>query len=62
MASIHSDWVIKEINTSLNLFKEGLAIRPWNYTGNIPTIIQDNFEIVGFNVPTIIHRIEERLN
>ena len=62
MASGNSEWIEKELEFAQYYGKYILGVRPWNYQGNIPLIIQNSSnDIVGFNVPSIIKRIEEVL-
>lgn len=63
MATGNSHWVEKEIQFAVEYNKYILGVRPWNYQGNIPLILQENCDqIVGFNIPAIIKIIEEHLN
>lgn len=62
LASGNSEWIEKELQFAQYYGKYILGVKPWNYEGNIPLIIQDSCnDIVGFNVPSIIKRIEDIL-
>jgi hypothetical protein len=62
MASGNSYWIQKEIEFAEYYGKYILGVKPWNYQGNIPIIIQNACDqIVGFNVPPIIKIIEDHL-
>ncbi len=62
LASGNSEWIEKELQFAQYYNKYILGVKPWNYQGNIPLIIQDSCnDIVGFNVPSIIKRIEDVL-
>ena len=59
MATINSNWVQKEIEFAQEYGKYILGVKPWNYQGNIPLFLQNACdEIVGFNTPAIIKKIE----
>lgn len=63
MAAINSSWVETEVKVAKYYNKYILAIRPHGYTGNIPFFIQNaKNEIVGFNTPSIIKKIEKILS
>ena len=63
MATINSDWVQKEIEFAQEYGKYILGVKPWNYQGNIPLFLQNACnEIVGFNTPAIIKKIELELS
>ncbi len=65
MATVNSEWVQKEVEYALEFQKHILGVKPWNYQGNIPLFIQNacnsNGQIVGFNAPSIIKKIEDVL-
>lgn len=59
MAS-YSEWCQYEVQAAVEYNKPILAVKPFNYTGNVPTFISnaDNQSgPVGFNVPPIIRKI-----
>jgi MTH538 TIR-like domain (DUF1863) len=59
MASANSHWIQKEIEYALEYDKYILGVKPWDYQGNIPLFLQNACDdIVGFNTPAIIKRIE----
>ena len=64
MASGNSEWIQKEIEFAVRWDKPILGVKPWGYTGNIPSIITQSvtFPIVGFNTPSIIKIIERELS
>lgn len=63
MAMNNSDWVKKEVKYAKDYGKHILAVKPWNYQGNIPQFIQEaQHDTVGFDSSAIIRRIEEKLN
>ncbi len=62
MAAINSNWIETELKYALEYNKYILGIRPHGYTGNIPLFIQNACDdIVGFNTPAIIRKIENIL-
>ncbi|MGX7688249.1 TIR domain-containing protein [Flectobacillus roseus] len=59
MAMINSYWVQKEVEFAKKYNKYILGVKPWAYTGNIPLFIQNSANnIVGFNAPSIIKKVE----
>jgi hypothetical protein len=62
IASIYSEWVVKEVNYAVEYDKHRLGVRPHSYRGNDPLFISQSCKIVKFNTPAIIRKIEETLN
>lgn len=63
MAMNNSYWVQKEVQFAQYYGKYILGVKPWNYQGNIPKFLQDACnDIIGFNIPPIIRRIELQLS
>lgn len=63
MAMGNSKWIEKEVKIAKEYEKYILAVKPWNYQGNIPQFIQDaKHDIVGFDSSAIIRRIETVLS
>lgn len=62
MAAVNAEWVQKEVEFAVEYGKYILGVKPHGYGGNTPQFIQDAcYDIVGFNTPAIIRRIEEAL-
>lgn len=62
MAAVNAEWVQKEVEFAVEYGKYILGVKPRGYGGNTPQFIRDAcYDIVGFNTPAIIRRIEEAL-
>lgn len=66
MAAVNSYWVQKEVEFAVYYNKFVLGVTPWGYSGNVPRFIQDacnlRGDIVGFNTPSIVNKIESVLS
>lgn len=64
MAMDNSDWCKYEVQCAKDYGKPILSVKPVGYTGNIPKFIQDADNEngpVGFNTPSIIKKINDKI-
>lgn len=64
MAMNNSRWCKYEVDVATEFKKPILSVKPFGYTGNVPEYIQNadtEGGPVGFNTPSIIRRIKEKL-